>query len=244
MKISVKKALSLFTFAIALSLTFGIPVKAAPRNFAIGGYSTDVKTIDVKNQVTGVQGYQGMSFKGSKVTITVPSVEGKPSYVETYYTYIDKTTKAHERGTIYVTIYYKSDKEPALTHTSEQDALSDQYRAYLKTLDAEYPAGYRFTYLASGQRALILVENDYLSARLTHKGSTLATIRVAGTDGIPRKMLIQDIYYEMDKPYIGLYVNNEDGQELSYQISEADLAVLKENGFKGIYLNEVIVDFD
>lgn len=244
MKLSIRNVLTLFAFALIASLGFTFPAKAAPRNFAIGGYSTDVKTIDVKNQVTGVQGYGGMSYKGTKVTITVPSVDGKPSYVETYYTYIDKDTGLHERGTIYVTIYYKSDDAPNMTHTNARDALSDQYREYLKTLDEQYPAGYRFTYLASGQRALILVEDDYLTARLTHKGSTIATIQITGTDGIPRKMLIQDIHYEMDKPYIGLYVNNEDGQELSYKISDADLAVLKENNFKGIYLNEVIYDFE
>lgn len=244
MKLNVKKVLSLFTFAIALSLTCGISAKAASGNFAIGGYPADVKTINVGNRVTSVQGYQGMSFNDQEVTITIPSVEGNPSYVEAYYYYKNRNDGTTSRGTIYITIYYKSDEEPALTHTSAQDALSDQYRAYLKTLDSEYPAGYRFTYLASGQRALILVEEDYLSARLTHKGNTLATIRITGTDGIPRKMLIQDIHYEMDQPYIGLYVNNEDGQKLSYQISDADLATLKENGYKGIYLNKVITDFE
>jgi len=245
MKLSVKRALSLFTFAIALSLTCGISVKAAPRNFAVGGFPADVKTIDVRNQVTGVQGYTGMSFNGSKITITIPSVEGeKPSSVESYYTYIDKNTGAAERGTIYITIYYKDKDQTGTTTTTTVGELNALYQEYLKTLNVEYPAGFRFVYLASGQRGMVLVEDDYLSARLTHKGSTLATIRVTGTDGIPRKMLIQDIHFEMDQPYIGLYVNNEDGQALSYQISDTDLAALKKNGIKGIYLNNVITDFE
>ncbi len=244
MKISVKNIVTCFTLGIILSLGICIPSNAAGRNFAVGGYVGDVKKIDVKNKVTGVQGYTGMTFNGRTVTIVIPSVAGEePSHLESYYTYVDSATGMLERGTIYISIYYKSDKEED-EHTTQADKLTEQYVAYLKTLDEQYPAGYRFAYLASGQRGLVLIENDYLTGRVTHKGNTLGSFQIVGTDGVPRKMLIQDIQFEMDKPYIGLYVNNDDGQQLTYQISDADKAALMENGLKGIYLNGAIMDFE
>lgn len=243
MRISIKGIVMCLALGIILSLGISTPSKAAGRNFAVGGYVGDVKKINVKNQVTGVQGYTGMTFNGKIVTIVIPSVEGeRPSYLESYYTYVDSATGQTERGTIYISIYYRSGKDD--NRKTQTDKLTEQYVAYLETLDQQYPAGYRFVYLASGQRGLVLIEDDYLTARLTHKGNTLGSFQIVGTDGIPRKMLIQDIQFEMDKPYIGLYVNNDDGQQLSFKMSEADKAVFMENGLKGIYLNEVIVDFE
>ena len=238
MKQYVQKFFTLFTLSLILSLGFAMSV-CAEGDYAIAGYVEETKTIDVGVPVTAVQGYSGMTFSGTTVTVVVPSgYQDQLNTLQSYYYYNNNT----QRGTIYITVQKRTDAD-AMHQEYDTEVFTEINRKYQEALTKEYPAGYNFITMASGEKASILMNDDHLTERVCHKGNTIASIKVVGPDGIERKMYVLDTHYENKVPYIGMYVNHDDGQPLTIQISDTDKATLIENGITGLYLNKQIVKF-
>ncbi|MDD2972480.1 MAG: hypothetical protein PHE02_10165 [Lachnospiraceae bacterium] len=242
MRKRIEKWIVLCTLTIVLSLGMATEAKAAEPVFAINGFINEFKTIDVGVQVVGVQGYSGMTFSGTTITVQIPSGYKDTNTLPAYFYYKDSTTGETGRATIYITMLYRTDADD--THQEyDTQVLEDSHKAYVDYLTKLYPAGYNFIRMASGEEASILMNDDHLTARVCHMGNTIASIHVIGLDGAQRKIYVLDSHYENGDAYIGMYVNHDDGLPLTYVISDVDKATLLERGIKGLYLNQQLYPF-
>lgn len=111
---------------------------------------------------------------------------------------------------------------------------------YLNTLSDWYPMGYRIMKTGDSE-CFNFISNDGLTSSFWQAGVHIGDFSFVTADDTARKMLLQDPKVVDGVSYPSVWVNVNDGEEVTLKLSDEHRKALLDLGITGIYLNEKLI---